>query len=67
MGGKFESGRKLMPSVIPEPIKEILRECLRSDPMTRPQDAYALHERLKDVFERAFGSPKFHVFTMPQG
>lgn len=47
------------PASIPYEFRELLLDCLADDPMRRPQDAWRLHEDLREVLECAYGAPKF--------
>lgn len=52
------------PPNLPQEFRGFLLECLLDSPSARPQDAWALHERFKELLEGVYGPPKFCHLNM---
>lgn len=54
-----------LPSHIPSYFSRFLKGCVLSNQAARPQDAWALHEELKDFMAKHYGPKKYVPFNMP--
>ncbi len=53
-----------LPDQLPSSIRGLLRDCLAASPSHRPDDAWALHEQFRELWEDLFGPPKFCHLNM---
>lgn len=63
VGGDVATGR--MPDSVPAPIQGFIQGCLLASPAARPNDAWKLHDELKDILEKVVGKPKYRPLAMP--
>lgn len=66
LGGDVSAtGADRFPAHLPDYFINFLRGCTLKSPAARPQDAWALHQELKEWMQRNYGPKKYVPFHMP--
>ncbi len=63
LGGDVATGK--VPDSVPQPIQSFIAGCLLANPSSRPDDAWKLHDELKDILEVVVGKSKYRPLAMP--